>query len=173
VPSVVAMRTFLLSKARESAGIAGAAWWAETDARRETPVPDGFQSNRQLDRFDLVKWGTVTSGDWSSTPVWIAKTFRQRWKGLTPTSDGHGMLMKGRSVHGFGMREPLLAVGLDDQTRVVGFRVLFPRRVVWIRGATRILELPVGAMPPPHGAVLTWERGGSPDSVRNPDRQPG
>ena len=82
------------------------------------------------------------------------------------------MLIKGGSVHGFGMREPLLAVGLDDRTRVVGFRVLFPRRVVWIRGATQILELPVETMPPPHGAVLTWDRGGSPDSVRNTHRQP-
>ena len=82
------------------------------------------------------------------------------------------MLITGRSVHGFGMREPLLAIGLDDRTKVVGFRVLFPRRVVWIRGATRILELPVEARPPPHGAVLTWDRGGSPDFVRNTHRQP-
>lgn len=102
----------------------------------------------------------------------VAHTFAEHLIGLRHHSDGYGMLIKGASVHGFGMREPLLAIGLDDRRRVVGFRMLVPRRVVWIRRATEILELPIGPLPPPHGRVLTWSRGGSPDLVRNTYRQP-
>lgn len=118
-----------------------------------------------------MEWGTFATDGWSSPPVWVARTFRQQWKGLTPRAAGQGMLIRGRSVHGFGMRESLLVVGLDDRRCVIGSRILFPRRVVWIRRAKHILELEVG-LPPPQGAVLTWVGGGSSDSLRNTHRQP-
>ena len=119
-----------------------------------------------------MEWGTFATDGWSSPPVWIAQTFRQRWKGLRPKSAGHGMLIKGGAVHGFGMREPLLAIGLDDWRRVVGLRILHPRRAIRIRRAEEILELPVGALPPQQGAVLTWAGGGSVDLVCDTHRQP-
>ena len=70
------------------------------------------------------------------------------------------------------MREPLLVIGLDQRRTVVAIRILIPHRVVWIRGAREILELPVSVLPPQQGAVLTWARGGSADPVRNTHRQP-
>jgi uncharacterized membrane protein (UPF0127 family) len=118
-----------------------------------------------------MEWGTFTTGGWFSPAVLVAGTFLERLKGLRHRSEGYGMLIEGQSVHGFGMREPLLAIGLDRGRRVVGFRVLHPHRVVWIRGAREIVELPIGSLPPPQGVVLTWERGGPADLVRNSHRK--
>jgi hypothetical protein len=81
------------------------------------------------------------------------------------------MLIPGATVHGIGMKEPLLVVGLDAGERVVGLGTLLPGRVVWIRKAKQMLELPAALVPPPEGAVLTWVSGGPPDSVRNTHRQ--
>lgn len=118
-----------------------------------------------------MECGAFRCDGWESGPVLMTHSFVERFIGLRASDGDHGMLIRGRSVHGFGMREPLLAIGLDGGRRVVGFRVLFPHRVVWIRRAKEILELPVGRQPPPVGAVLTWERGGSADLVRNTHRQ--
>ena len=82
-----------------------------------------------------MEWGTFATDGWESESVWVASTFLERLKGLRASDGDHGMLIKGQSVHGFGMREPLLAIGLDERRTVVGFRVLFPHRVVWIRRA--------------------------------------
>jgi len=119
-----------------------------------------------------MEWGTFTIGGWSSPTVLVAGTFLERLQGLRYRSEGYGMLIRGGSVHGFGMRKPLLAIGLDGRRRVVGFRILHPRRVVWIRGAREVVELPIGPLPPPPGVVLTWESGGSADLVRNTHRKP-
>lgn len=81
------------------------------------------------------------------------------------------MLIDGRSVHGFGMTEPLLVVGLDGQRRVVGFRTLGPRRIIRFVRAVQILELPAGQQPPPEGAILSWVRGGKADPLRNAHRK--
>ena len=118
-----------------------------------------------------MPWGTFSCNDWSSPQVRVADTFYQRWKGLRPRPAGQGLLMRGRSVHGFGMKEPLFIVGLDAQGRVVGIRILFARRFAFVRGARHLLELPIDAEVPPRGAVLTWVGGGSPDSLRNTHRQ--
>ena len=80
-------------------------------------------------------------------------------------------MIDGRSVHGFGMKEPLLVVGLDAQRGVVGFRTMPPCRVVCFARAVQILELPAGQPPPAQGAVLSWVRGGTADPLRNADRK--
>ena len=118
-----------------------------------------------------MEWGTFATPDWSSPPVLIARTFRERRKGLTRAPAGQGMLIAGRSVHGLGMKEPLLTIGLDRERRVVGVRILRPRHLVFVRGARHMLELPIGTVPPPEGVVLTWERGGSAGLVCNTHRQ--
>ena len=118
--------------------------------------------------------GAFHGAGWQSGPVLIATSFRQRWKGLKPRANGNGMLIPGRSVHSWGMKDPLLIIGLDAQRCVVGFRALLPRRFACMPGASHILELPAEHMPPPHGSVLTWVDDGhrSLDPLRNPDRQP-
>jgi uncharacterized membrane protein (UPF0127 family) len=131
----------------------------------------GFLRYLTEDRFPTMECGTFCCDGWESGPVLVAHTFADRLKGLRHSSDDYGMLIKGPSVHGFGMKEPLLVIGLGERSTVVGYRTLFPRRVVWIRRAVEILELPVGLQPPSAGAVLTWERGGPADLVRNTHRK--
>jgi hypothetical protein len=118
-----------------------------------------------------VPWGTFVDKDWSSPPVLLADTFYQRWKGLRPRPAGQGLLIRARSVHGFGMKEPLLIVGLDALGGVLGIRILFPRRFAFVPGARQILELPIDVEVPAEGAVLTWVGGGPTDSLRNTHRQ--
>jgi hypothetical protein len=119
-----------------------------------------------------VECGVFRCDGWESGPVLVAQRYAERLKGLRASDADRGMLIKGQSVHGFGMRAPLLAIGLDGRRRVVGFRILHPYRVVWIRGAREIVELPIGPLPPPPGVVLTWERDGSADLVCNTHRKP-
>ena len=116
--------------------------------------------------------GTFRCDGWESGPVLIASSFRDRWKGLKPLTGGKGLLLRGGSVHGFGMREPLQVVGLDAGGCVLRSRALLPRGLVVIRGARYMLELPCDRQLPPHGGVLTWVRAGSADPLRNSHRQP-
>lgn len=80
-----------------------------------------------------------------------ADSFRVRWKGLRPRAGGRRMIFRTSSVHGFGMREALWAVGLDANGVVVGVRQLNPGRIVWIGGARWIIELPIEEEPPRPG----------------------
>lgn len=60
-----------------------------------------------------------------------------RW--LTST---HGMLFRRcRSVHTFGMREPIIVAALDARMQVVHVRIVPPRRL-WLarRGVRHVLE---------------------------------
>jgi hypothetical protein len=64
------------------------------------------------------------------------------------------LLLQARSVHGFGMREPLGVVSLDPGGRVRRVEMLLPRRVFWDRRAGWVMELPISRPPPPPGLVL-------------------
>jgi hypothetical protein len=64
------------------------------------------------------------------------------------------MLLRAKSVHGFGMDHPLAVVGLDADLTVVASTVLQPRRVVRIREAVWILEVAPSNPLPPTGARL-------------------
>jgi len=122
-----------------------------------------------------VELGWFINELWSSGPILVASSFRKRWKGLRPRPAATGMLFSGRSVHGFGMKEPVLAIGLDALQEVTEVRILRPGRIVTMTRARQIMELPIGSKPPPVGVVLTWVDGGSgpADFVRNTDRQSG
>ncbi|HSL26058.1 MAG TPA: hypothetical protein VLA54_07215 [Acidimicrobiia bacterium] len=121
--------------------------------------------------------GELGGQGWSSGPVVRAVTFYQRWQGLRRRLREHGLLIRGSSVHGFGMREPLLAIGLDRHRAVMRVGLLRPARIVWFRGAVEVLELAADAPMPPVGTVLTWRdashRRRPPDPLRHPDREPG
>jgi hypothetical protein len=91
---------------------------------------------------------------WSSGPVWVAAGFARRWRGLRGREEGAALLLSGCSVHGVGMRRPLWTVGLDVAGLVVGVRRLDPGRLVWMRGAAWVLELPIERLPPAVGATV-------------------
>jgi uncharacterized membrane protein (UPF0127 family) len=122
-------------------------------------------------RSGRVEVGEFVGDGWSSGTVVVARTFLQRWRGLRPRTEGSGMVFRTRSVHGFGMKEPLLVIGLDAQGRVTQTRILRPRSGLFLTGARHILELPLDREPPPVDAVLTWVDAGSVDSLRHTDRQ--
>lgn len=109
-----------------------------------------------------------------------AATFVSRFRGLMGRS-ARPVLLVTSSVHGFWIQRPLIAVGLDRALRVLEVRRLRQRRIVWIRGARWILELPDGNPVPRPGDRLTFcGRGGEPGvddrpplPLRHSDRQPG
>jgi hypothetical protein len=80
-------------------------------------------------------------------PIPVAKDFRTRLRGLAfreREQAGPGLLIpRCASVHTFGMRFPLDLYFLDAEGRVLAVRRRVPpRRVLWRRGASAILEIP-------------------------------
>lgn len=100
----------------------------------------------------------VKSGDWSHR-VRVATGFLDRLTGLRRAPIGEALLIRARSVHGFGMRHPLLVVGIDPDMTVIGTKTLRPRRVVGFREAIYLLELPIGSNPPSAGSPIEIEHG--------------
>jgi uncharacterized protein len=78
----------------------------------------------------------------------VAASFRSRLRGLAwreRAQAGPGLLIPGcSSVHTFGMRFDLDVYFLDRAGRVLAARRVPPRRVVWCRGASAVLEVPAG-----------------------------
>ncbi|MCI0543947.1 MAG: hypothetical protein L0Z49_05810 [Actinobacteria bacterium] len=96
---------------------------------------------------------TLGCDGWSRR-VTVARGFWQRLRGIRGRSGADSILIATRSVHGFGVGRPILAVGLDSGLRVVVIRDLPPGRIVWSRGVRWWLELPADAEPPAVGRVL-------------------
>ncbi len=74
-------------------------------------------------------------------------SFRDRLLGIR-AKDVEAVLLDTSSVHTFGMNAPIELVALDGELRVVETRTVDPNRVVWVRSASHILELPAGSAVP-------------------------
>lgn len=79
----------------------------------------------------------------------VAEGFRTRLLGLSRrdrSRAGAGLLIpRCSSVHTFGMRFELDVFFLDGEGRVIeARRAVPPRRVLWCRGASAVLEIPAG-----------------------------
>ncbi len=88
-------------------------------------------------------------------PVRAANGILERWKGLRGSQAGAALAIPGFSVHGFGMDRPLLVVALTRDFEVMTSVVMLPNRVVSVRGARWMVELPAGVEPPLPGTRLT------------------
>jgi uncharacterized membrane protein (UPF0127 family) len=86
--------------------------------------------------------------------VLVARTRAERRRGLRPRAQGRGLLLATRSVHGWGMREPLRVVSLDAAGRVRRVAVLPPGRLFVDPGARWIVELPMSRSAPAEGMTL-------------------
>jgi uncharacterized protein len=80
-------------------------------------------------------------------PIPVAKDFRTRLRGLAwrdREQAGPGLLIpRCASVHTFGMRFVLDVYFLDRQGSVLFVRLRVPpNRVLWCRGARKVLEIP-------------------------------
>jgi hypothetical protein len=62
--------------------------------------------------------------------------------------------MRARSVHGFGLAEPLGVAFLDRAGAVCRTGVLFPRRILCDRGARWVVEVPLSRGLPTAGEIV-------------------
>lgn len=83
-----------------------------------------------------------------------ASTYIERLQGLRAITSLPALLIDASSVHTFGMDEAIAVIGLDREMRVIATRIVAPNRVVWLRGASRILEIPDDISIPPVGLQL-------------------
>lgn len=87
----------------------------------------------------------------------VADSFGGRLAGIHGVPDRWGVLIPGRSVHGFFIVRRLWAVGLDRTLRVVGVRLLRPGGLAVFRNGASVLELRGERTPPSSGWVLGWK----------------
>lgn len=90
-------------------------------------------------------------------PVRKATTFRARWRGLRGSDPGDSIVIPGSSVHGFGMDRPLRVVALTRDFVVMRSAVLRPNRLMWVRGAKWMIELPQDTPAPAPGTRLATD----------------
>jgi hypothetical protein len=96
----------------------------------------------------------IIRGDGWARRARVARGFRERLVGLRDPQGADSLLLKARSVHGFGMSHPLNVVALGPGLEVLDVRRLRPNRVVTVPAATYLLEIPETVAPPPVGARL-------------------
>ncbi len=89
----------------------------------------------------------LSTGDWSAR-AYLAGTFTDRLLGNLRLPRDSAVVLRARSVHSFGQREPIEIVGVDAQMRVVATRTLMPNRVTVLSSARMIVELPSGSPVP-------------------------
>ncbi|MBU1226614.1 MAG: hypothetical protein KJ698_05325 [Actinobacteria bacterium] len=96
----------------------------------------------------------LTAGCWRSAPLLVPRGFRQRLAGMRGVPPGWGVLLRTASVHTFGMRRPVVVIGISGSGGVRWARPMPPGRVVFDPGSTWIAELPGAAAGPPSGPAL-------------------
>lgn len=79
--------------------------------------------------------------EWSK--VIFADDFWLRLRGLIGRPEDTGLLIRGRSVHGFWLSRSIRVYGIDARGVVISAQLLSRRRVVVAPGATSILEVPL------------------------------
>lgn len=85
--------------------------------------------------------------DWSAR-AYLARSFTDRLRGNRALPPDSAVVLRTRTVHSFGQREPIEIVGIDAQMRVVTTRTLLPNRITLLSSARMILELPCGSPVP-------------------------
>lgn len=117
----------------------------------------------------------LAAGEWSSGPLVEASTFWQRLLGLRGVAHPSGLLIHTRSVHTFGLRQPIGVVALDKHGFVLTAHWVGPRRVVVVARARSYVELRAGRLLPRVGERvgrrLSWPDERQARPVRNSDRQ--
>jgi uncharacterized membrane protein (UPF0127 family) len=77
--------------------------------------------------------------------VEVPMTPRERIRGLIGRPPVPMLFERARSVHTFGMREPIDVAFLDRNHRVIRVTTVPPRRIVWSLRAHHVLEVPAGS----------------------------
>lgn len=100
---------------------------------------------------------SLVSADWTAEDVALAFQPLQKLRGVRRRPGR--MLLRTRSVHGFGLNRPLLAVGLSTAMEVLEARRLMPGRVLYFPGCRYVLELPIDDPLPALGTHLEVRNG--------------
>ena len=125
--------------------------------RRRFALAMGRERTRARVGRQPVTIRLVASG-WLSPPLRLACTRLERWRGLAPCPGPFGILMRTRSIHGFGLRSAIEFVAFDATGVVTRSGILRPRRIAYCRGARWIAELPAGSSRPPVASVASVDR---------------
>lgn len=91
---------------------------------------------------------------WCHSPVILAESRYERWRGLRGLPERSVLLLACSSVHGIGMRRAFLAVGITSDGVVRRVETVRPGRIAFLRGCTYVLELPLEMTPPDPGTRL-------------------
>jgi hypothetical protein len=100
----------------------------------------------------------LTVADWRSPLLLLLRSRLDRLWGLSPCPGPFGVLLKARSVHGFGLRSMVGFVALDERGVVIRVGVLRPRRVVVCRNAAWFAEFPCDGGWPSLGSEALLDR---------------
>jgi len=95
----------------------------------------------------------LSTEDWKVSG-YMARTLADRFLGVRRAPPGSVVVIPARSVHGFGLGQPLEVVGLDAGMRVVATVTLRPNRIVVFPAASLIVELPSGRPVPEPGDLV-------------------
>lgn len=125
--------------------------------RRRFALAMGRERTRARAGHQPVTVRLVASG-WVSSPLRLACTRAERRRGLAPCPGPFGILMRTRSIHGFGLRSAVEFVAFDAIGVVTHSGILRPGRLVYCRGASWIAELPAGSPLPPVDSVASVDR---------------
>lgn len=101
-------------------------------------------------------WLVEAPGLWS-LPLWPAFGFWRRWRGRA-AAPGSAVLLRTRSIHGWGACVPIPVLVVNERGVVGDVRLLLPRRVLAWRAPSWVLELPPGRRPPQPACVLRLRR---------------
>ncbi len=128
--------------------------------RRRFALAMGSERNsRALRRQPAVRLRTE---GWVSPPMLVATTSSERRNGLRPAPGPFGVVLRCRSIHGFGMKVPLDVVALDGRGFILRSFVLQPRSIVHVPGAVWIAEMArSGRELPEPGTQLAVDRLGA------------
>jgi len=100
----------------------------------------------------------LTCDGWQSPPLILLRSRADRLRGLAPCPGPFGVLLRARSIHGFGLRSAVGFVALEGTGFVSRIGVLRPRRVVICRKATWLAEFPSDAGRPHQGSEVLLDR---------------
>lgn len=95
------------------------------------------------------------SPGWVGARVGEAESFLDRLMGMRSTSGREGVMLRTRSVHTFGLDEPIGVFCTNSNGTVVETRTLQPNRIAVFRRAAKVIELPHGRELPAVGSLVT------------------
>lgn len=104
--------------------------------------------------FADVEYSNLRSPGWVGARVGVADTFLDRLAGMKAPDGRDGVILRARSVHTLGMKQPIGVFATNHAGTVIAVRIVPPNRVAVFRGAEHLVELPAGRPLPVVGSHI-------------------